>query len=440
MRILFALAIAGCSVGSPPGFSNGSQWTFPLVDPLDDGLLVTPVTINGKGPFLFAIDPDANALIVDEKVVVAAGMRLDRAFGPKLLDETDTSQVRFFGEVLQLQVGTLSVENRSALVVKHGTYYVPGRDIDGVLGRSVVSDSLVFGFDRDRGVGWLATQQAFHPPAGAVEIHYDALDAKLNGDVQLPRDPGSEARTPRLIRPVPRRLAKATVDGVALTMHLDLGAVTSQLRDPLWTKAQLAAQDRTIPVLDETGTAHEVTRVGVAPHVVAGGASADQVVFLPYVEKRWDDELVDGALGLGFFQRYTVAANWDRSTFYLTPRAATPGDQQARLGRWNLTCANPGCVTVHAVDPLAGKPLAPGAAHPGIVLTITRDPGAPAELEVVLAATNRPDLPRLTAQLPAGVDHVMEHLRGEWAGAQLVVVDASPYPRRCPGGCVISEP
>src|SRR4051812_1080712 len=41
------IALAGCTVGAPPGFSGGDRWTFPLVGPLEDGLLVTPVSVHG---------------------------------------------------------------------------------------------------------------------------------------------------------------------------------------------------------------------------------------------------------------------------------------------------------------------------------------------------------------------------------------------------------
>ena len=49
------LFAAGCSVGTPPGFSGGDHWTLPLVGPLEDGILVTPVSVHGHGPYLFEI-------------------------------------------------------------------------------------------------------------------------------------------------------------------------------------------------------------------------------------------------------------------------------------------------------------------------------------------------------------------------------------------------
>ena len=38
-----ALAAGACVSGAPPGFSGGDSWAFPLVGPLEGGLLITPV-------------------------------------------------------------------------------------------------------------------------------------------------------------------------------------------------------------------------------------------------------------------------------------------------------------------------------------------------------------------------------------------------------------
>jgi hypothetical protein len=34
--LLSSLALTGCAVGAPPGFSEGDTWSFPLVAPLED--------------------------------------------------------------------------------------------------------------------------------------------------------------------------------------------------------------------------------------------------------------------------------------------------------------------------------------------------------------------------------------------------------------------
>jgi hypothetical protein len=94
-------------------------------------------------------------------------------------------------------------------------------------------------------------------------------------------------------------------------------------------------------------------------------------------------------------------------------------------------------------DPLAGKAPPEGQPHPGVVISVVRDPavsGIP--LEVVIAATpGAPGqvLPELHIAMPAHADKIMDHLHGQFAGAKLEVVDASPFPRGCgrDEGCII---
>ena len=53
--------------------------------PLEDGLLLVPAQVNGKGPFVFAIDPDAQNSIVDKEVVQLSGARTGE--GPQMPPE-----------------------------------------------------------------------------------------------------------------------------------------------------------------------------------------------------------------------------------------------------------------------------------------------------------------------------------------------------------------
>ena len=78
---------------------------MPLVGPLETGQLITSVQINTHGPYLFAIDPDAPMSMIDAELV----KKLDlRSFpGPKRLDESDTQQVRFYAELIGLEIGSL---------------------------------------------------------------------------------------------------------------------------------------------------------------------------------------------------------------------------------------------------------------------------------------------------------------------------------------------
>ena len=122
---LAALVLGGCATGAPTGFSAGDHWTAPLVGPLENGVLLVPVYVGTAGPYLFAIDPDAKVSIVDDKIVKEAGLRSGQ--GPRLDDELDHQNPHFYAEVLSMQVGTLTVQNKSALIVKTDTYDVDGR-------------------------------------------------------------------------------------------------------------------------------------------------------------------------------------------------------------------------------------------------------------------------------------------------------------------------
>jgi hypothetical protein len=421
-----ALGLAGCTSGPPPGFAGGTgdRWAFPLVGALEDDLLIAPVTIDGRGPFLFGIDPDANASLIDERLVKE--LKLVTRKGPDRVDESETKHPRFYAEVNALELGTLIVERRDAMIVKVGTLDVNGRRIHGMIGKDVLADSFVFGFDRDQGFGYLTTVKAFKPPPGAIALPFVILPSRL---------PNAQ------VLPTPRRLVRASIGGEPFTLHLDLGAAASQLRESLWARAKLTPKDVNAAVIDEVGMPRAVTKAGISEGVTVGSAAAAKLAFVPYADKRWSDREIDGTLGLDFFRAYTVWLDGEGKTCHVGPRR--PVEPKIRITRWESgaldRCTQLGCVTVRLVDPLAGKPVDPARPHPGLVLSITREePAGGMGLEVILEATGRPELPRLVVNLPPTADRVIEHLRPEWVGAALVVVDASPYPRQCPaeGGCV----
>ncbi len=397
---------------------------MPLVGPLENGLLLTPVTLDGKGPYLFAIDPDADISAIDEEILKDTGFRTFR--GPSRLDETDTQQIRFYAEVSGIEVGTLIVERRNAMIVKKGTFDREGRRIHGLLGRDIIPDSLVFSFDRDLGLAQLVVKKSFVPPAGAIKIPYEVVPSQI---------PNIE------VQPVSRRLAKATVGGEAFAMHLDLGAQLSTLRESVWERAKLTSEPAHAGSIDEVGIPHKIEKVGAGQPVSVGAATVDKLTFAPYEDKRWPEQDVAGTLALDFFRDYDVWLDWDGRAVYVSPRGPTP--LATRIGRWDAgalgKCPHPGCVEVRMIDPMAGKELPAGAPHPGVIVSVTRDePAGGMDLEVVLEATGRPDLPRLVVNMSPNGDRVLEHLKSEWTGVTLTVVDASPFPRTCTSatGCV----
>ncbi|HET9991695.1 MAG TPA: retropepsin-like aspartic protease [Kofleriaceae bacterium] len=430
---MLAVSAVGCTgLAAPSGFSAGDSWTAPMVGPLEDGLLLVPVFINGKGPYLFAIDTDASVSVVSHHVVGDA--KLDIVEGPKLDDETDHQRERSYAEVLGFELGTLTVERVTAEVVADHVFDLDGRTIDGLIGRDVIMDSLAFEFDRDRGTITLMTAKAYPRAAAAFTappLAFKVLPSKI--DAPAP--------------PVAKKLVTANVDGTPLSLHLDFGASPSQLRDRSWDKAKLASVQQRSAVIDEVGTPRAVERKGVAATVTLGPATASNVEFVPYGDKRWRDEDFDGTLGLDFFAGQTVLVNWGQHQVYLKPRVPPATGIAARIGRWQSSlmpaCEHTGCATVNVVDPLANiPPEQRPPTHPGVVVSVVRDAKAnDVALEVVIAvkgADPANQLQWLVANLPPNVDRAITHLPPGYLGAELKVVDASPFPRVCPadGGCI----
>ncbi len=425
--LIAVVATVACTSGPPPGFYGGSgdRWTFPLVGPLEDDVLLAPVSIAGRGPFLFAIDPDANVSIIDEVVVRTLDLRTGK--GPARLDETDTQQTRFYAEIVQLELGSLVVMQRQLMIGSKSSFDRNGRRIFGVIGRDILADSLVFGFDRDHGLGYLTTVKSFKAPPTAKKLAWSQLNSRIqNAEVV----------------PMPRRLVKATIGDATFSMHLDLGASTSELRESKWPSAALTATAAKTATIDEAGSTHRKDALAIAATVTVGEHTADKVTFVPFTDKRWPAEEIDGTLALDFLRAYSVWIDWDAKAYFLAPRAPVPTNE--RIARWEDDvsafgrCASSGCVKVRLVDPMAGKTLEEGKPHPGVVLVVERDPAIGGiDLEIVLEAKDRPATPRILVALPAAASRAMQQLKGDFVGATLEVVDASPFPRTCPGSACV---
>jgi hypothetical protein len=446
---LLLTVLVGCGgAAAPSGFSKGDHWTFPLVGPLEDGLLIAPATVRGKGPYLFVIDPDASISAIDQQVVADAQLTTSR--GPTLLDEAGSEQARAYAELLDLQLGTLAIERRTVMLVPPDFYNTEARRVSGVIGRDVLADTLVFGFDRDQGIAMLSTPQTFTPAPDAIAIHYDTVSVdpvmmaavrghssgmeSSNSDDQsrigvVTRSTG-EGLDPT---PVVRRVAAAQIGGAQVAMHLDLGGPVSELREPLWAKvnAQPAAVKQRL--VDEAATVREVTKGATASGVAVGAARGPRITLVPYVDKRFAPGKVDGVLGLDFFRPYAVWASWAAHTYYLKPRGDAAATATARFGRWGAalpSCSHPGCVTASLT-----------ATTGGTRLDVVRDPEAARRaLEIRLGVTPAAgkSAAALVIELPVTVDKISGGVPDNYDGATVTVLDASPFARPCDSaeGCV----
>jgi hypothetical protein len=425
-----ALLLAACTPGAPPGFSGGTSWSFPLVTPLEGGPLLVAVTIHGHGPYLFQIDPDAPVSELDAALQTELDLR--GATGPEFVDEADKGRNTMTAEVNHIKLGTLSVDAPMTwLVTPIGTFNSGGHQVRGVLGRDVFADSMVWGFDRQQGMGWLATQKGFVKPPDATVITTRV----------------EKVRTSLGLRAVGRRLTHAIINGQQRTVHVDLGAVDSQLRASLWDKTGLTAVAVKRVEVDEAGTARQVTQAGIASKVEIGGITAENVLFVPYEDRRWMDNQLDGTVGLDVFDGHQVWANQNTNTYYLT--GEQPTDAQARIDRWGSTaltgCGEPACTTISLLVPQApGEPGAEADAQMGRpVLAVSRTAEvASIALEVLVEARSADggatDLPRFVVVFPAGETQVSIAVEPEYMGTTFAVVDVSPFPRACPheGACV----
>ncbi len=438
MRTVIALSflgvsVLGCAQGAPPGFSHGSQWSFPLVDPLANGKLVTSVYLDGRGPYLFAIDPDAPLSTVDRD---ALPPEFPYRYRTRLVDESDTTRPLADATVREIRLGDLTITERQFGVSLDHTFDSDGRRIHGILGRDVIEDSLVFGFDRDRGIGWLSTQEAFHPDPAAQVIGY-FKGTRYSG-----------------ITPV-RRLVNVEVNGKHYDLHLDLGETPNQLRAEHWQEAQLAPRPLRETMIDEVGTRREVKAGGLAASVTAAGVMRTDQTFVPYGDRRWQYGQLEGTLGLDFFAPYSVTADWHHEKYFLEPRAPSAQSTALRLARWGgalpAACASTGCVTVTITAATAPTPEANGVmgmapdheeGAGATMATVTRDPLARGvALEVVLSAMapSGAALPPVTINLPVGADSFTSTIPPIYAGAQLAVLDLSPFPRGQSGSVVIDR-
>jgi hypothetical protein len=443
--LLAALFGAGCPGPAPSGFSKGDHWTFPLVGPLEDGLLITAASVGGHGPYLFVIDPDANLTVIDKQVVDEAG--LTQVPGPARVDETGSEQSRAYAELVDLKVGNLTIAKRQVMMVPSDFYNVEGRRVNGVLGHDVLAETLVFGFDREQGVVMLSTPEVFKPPPDAIAIKYQAVAvdpeslragrgaAMGASNTEEASRVGISARSGSSldVTPLVRRVASAQIGDVTVAMHLDLGSPVSQLRESLRGKVKLTPTDAKLRLVDEVATVRQLENAGAAAAVTLGGATSSHVRLVPYIDKRFAIAKVDGSLGLDFFQPYAVHASWSTDTFYLKPRSDAAATAAARLTRWGTAvpaCSHPGCVTATVTT-----------TPEGIRLDIVRDPEAAQHaLEVRLGVTPKAgeSAAPLVVELPSKIDKISGAVPGDYDGATLTVLDVSPFTRPCTGdtGCV----
>lgn len=380
LATLILLCTSACVVGAPPGFSSGDLWTVPMVAPLENDLLLVPVSIDGEGPFLFMVDPDSPSSSIESSLQSSLNLYASRA-ATQVQNEDDHLVRIVLAEVKKMTVGTLSIRNMKVRVHDDATFWSGGRRVRGILGRDVISDSLIYSFDRDRGMMYIGTQ-------GHLKVPKDAMPLGFTQSYSRHR----------------RYLASFKINRKhKVTMHLDLGARTSMLWPALIKEYKLPTLPVQAELVDEYGTRRVVNSGTMAGILTAKKTETNAVVMLPYQDKRLEPEELDGIIGQNFWSKYNVTVNWHHKKFWMQPRSTDLASlSKERIARWGdqlAGCANPACIQVH----LNGGPAkpAPVEAAPPAATPESTPHSATTEDAVPAAATPAGGAPAVPVAKPA---------------------------------------
>ena len=395
------LCISACAIGAPPGFSAGDQWTTPLVGGVGKGPLVTPVWLNGKGPFLFYLNPHSMS-VLDPRIAKSLGVWVKRTSG-KATDQSDTiSQEQLdFADVLSIKVGDLTIRNRKFVLLPTGGE-VMGHPVVGTIGSDLFAESLVWQIDRDQSVVRIAAQGGGITVGGATGVKGRVERGRLFVDVVLNG----------------QRQVELLVDLVSLgsaVWHEIAAAALESLQPGSW-------RARTVTV---------------------GDRSVRGMTLRDYADKRVRKRAFDGLLGREFWSQFVVTVNLHKKSIWLAPRAPhSAANRRARLARWGeqfAGCTADACVTAH-VERSQDESLAkvvfvrePGGANIDMAVTA----------QAVDASGKRVDVDELLVAFPPGATKAWlppKSLREYGRAANFVIVDVSPYSPDCNAqpstGCV----
>jgi len=296
---LTTLSLAACGAAPPLGYTGDrTQWTVPLVRP-EQRELVVSATVQGKGPYLFVIDPDAVRSVIDDGVARQLNLYSDNHY-VRVVNQNDVTMPRKFYEVLKLDAGDLHIRNVKMLNAPAGSLVAGGMKVQGILGSDLVSRTIVVGVDRDAGVVKLA----------------------LTGHQQVPSD---SARVEGWLYHgsfyVPMRVGDRT-----LTMQVRLASSVSTIRDRALEGLALRAMPAEVAQVDETGTVARLRAAGVAEQVTIDGITLHDVPFFHNADAREDLEFdYDGILGQDILSRFDVTLDRDAKVLYLAPRSSHRG-------------------------------------------------------------------------------------------------------------------
>jgi hypothetical protein len=316
------LAFAACA-HRPIAIKSGTSWTVPLDHPLDQHSLVVQMTVDGKGPYPFLLDPLTPDSTIDRGVAEQIGLYSKNTYTRILGQDDHTQPARIF-EVITLDTGDLHAGPIKMTGVRPGSLSADGQPIAGIVGGDVLTNSLVIDVDRDSGVLRVAVAGHEHVPAGAERIRGRDYWRNLLVPVRIDRE------------------------------HLWLAVKPSTSTTALWqAKLEQLPPARTPEkerVVDETGTVDTVDVAHVADALEVDGTTVPDVPVARYDDRRAREVDYDGVLGEDVLARYHVLLDLHHSNVWLAPRDADLATHRTdRLMRWGdvfAKCAADGCATI----------------------------------------------------------------------------------------------
>jgi len=294
--LLPSLLVLGCHASAPVWY-EGKQfsWTLPLVDSGENRELLVPAMVQGTGPHLFLLDPDASISVIDDALADQLDLYSDHRWH-RALTRSDSTVPRKLFEVMSLSVGDLRVRNIRMRSAPARSLDVNGRRVVGILGGDLLSSTIVLHIDREARVARLALTGHQLIPAGAVPIR-------------------GKVHRGRFYIPV-------KVNGVR---EVDVAVAVARGRNALdrdlAVELGLPYRDTHARIVDATGTAQLVRGGGIVASLQLGDIATQNVPFIYDVERPRPTAVhAKGSLGQELLSRYDVVIDRDRAILWLAPR------------------------------------------------------------------------------------------------------------------------
>lgn len=349
------IAALGACAGSAqlPGFGEGTHWAIPILGALGDDIPIAPVRIDGKGPYLFAVDVNAASAIEP---------RLARELGLEAQGEGEGAAPV---TVPSIALGNLTVTAaRFQVRDVRATYH--GRPVQGSIGREILHPSLIWTLDRDRQVIHLARPEHQGLPADAERVAVragpDGEDGGLVVEAELGEGAAATVRMifgePSMIRPALAEQAgmRPIGEGAWIAEEVRVGESSAyEILFSAFAPGGAAAA--------EQGEAGDAPGDAQAPAGAAEPAAGDA----PGAGAGAD---IDGVLGAPFWARFAVSVLLRDQAMWLTPRADDIADLTGeRLARWGPIfdgCDDaPACVTLALTAPVPAEAAPEVSDKPG---------------------------------------------------------------------------